>query len=41
MVKLDDSGASETLSQREACRRMVNLLWLAHDEGCEAELGLH
>ena len=29
---------SETLSQKEACRRMVALLALAHDEGCEAEL---
>jgi hypothetical protein len=29
---------SEALPQREACRRMVDLLWLAHDEGCEAEL---
>lgn len=26
------------LSRKEACRRMVDLLWLAHDEGCEAEL---
>jgi hypothetical protein len=29
---------SEALSQKEACRRMVALLALAHDEGCEAEL---
>jgi hypothetical protein len=26
------------LPRREACRRMVDLLWLAHDEACEAEL---
>ena len=29
---------SETLPEKEACRRMVALLALAHDEGCEAEL---
>ena len=29
---------SEALPQRDACRRMVDLLWLAHDEACEAEL---
>ncbi len=29
---------SEALPRRDACRRMVDLLWLAHDEGCEAEL---
>ncbi len=29
---------SETLPQRDACRRMVALLALAHDEDCEAEL---
>ena len=29
---------SEALSQKDACRRMVGLLALAHDEGCEAEL---
>jgi hypothetical protein len=29
---------SEALPQKEACRRMVALLALAHDEGCEAEL---
>ena len=29
---------SETLPQREACQRMVALLWLAHDAACEAEL---
>ena len=29
---------SETLPERDACRRMVALLALAHDEGCEAEL---
>jgi hypothetical protein len=29
---------SEALSKRDACRRMVDLLWLAHDDGCEAEL---
>ena len=32
------AALSEALPQREACRRMVDLLWLAHDEGCEAEL---
>jgi len=26
------------LPRREASRRMVDLLWLAHDEACEAEL---
>lgn len=29
---------SEMLPQKEACRRMVGLLALAHDENCEAEL---
>ncbi len=29
---------SETLPEKEACRRMVALLALAHDEACEAEL---
>jgi hypothetical protein len=29
---------SEALPQRQACRRMVDLLCLAHDEVCEAEL---
>ncbi len=29
---------SEALPQRDACRRMVDLLWLAHDEAREAEL---
>ena len=29
---------SEALPQKDACRRMVALLALAHDEGCEAEL---
>ena len=28
----------KTLPQKQACRRMVALLALAHDEGCEAEL---
>ena len=32
------AALSEALPQREACRHMVDLLWLAHDEGCEAEL---
>ncbi|PNB46052.1 IS21 family transposase, partial [Pseudomonas sp. GW456-12-10-14-LB2] len=32
------AALSGALSQRDACRRMVELLWLAHDEGCEAEL---
>ena len=32
------AALSAALPRREACRRMVNLLWLAHDEGCEAEL---
>ena len=29
---------SEALPRRDACRRMVDLLWLAHDEACEAQL---
>lgn len=29
---------SATLTEKDACRRMVALLALAHDEGCEAEL---
>jgi hypothetical protein len=29
---------SAALPQRDACRRMVDLLWLAHEEACEAEL---
>ena len=29
---------SSALPQRDACRRMVALLWLAHEETCEAEL---
>ena len=29
---------SAALPQRDACRRMVDLLWLAHEEVCEAEL---
>ena len=32
------AALAEALPQREACRRMVDLLWLAHDEACEAEL---
>ena len=32
------AALSANLPQREACRRMVELLWLAHDEACEAEL---
>ena len=32
------TALSSALSRRDACRRMVDLLWLAHDEGCEAEL---
>ena len=32
------AALSETLPRRDACRRMVDLLWLAHDEACEAEL---
>lgn len=31
---------SKALSQKDACRRMVDLLWLAHDDGCEAELAV-
>ena len=31
---------SEKVSHKQACRRMVNLLWLAHSENCEAELAL-
>jgi len=29
---------SEALPRKRACRRMVDLLWLAHGENCEAEL---
>jgi hypothetical protein len=32
------ASLSQTLPEKEACRRMVALLALAHDEGCEAEL---
>jgi len=32
------AALSVALPRKEACRRMVDLLWLAHDEGCEAEL---
>jgi hypothetical protein len=32
------AALSAGLSRKDACRRMVDLLWLAHDEGCEAEL---
>lgn len=32
------SALSAALPQRDACRRMVGLLWLAHEEACEAEL---
>jgi hypothetical protein len=32
------AALSEALPRRDACRRMVDLLWLAHDEACEAEL---
>jgi len=32
------AALSEALPRRDACRRMVELLWLAHDEACEAEL---
>lgn len=32
------AALSSALPRRDACRRMVDLLWLAHDEGCEAEL---
>lgn len=32
------AALSEALPRRDACRRMVDLLWLAHAEGCEAEL---
>lgn len=32
------SALSAALPRKDACRRMVDLLWLAHDEGCEAEL---
>ena len=32
------AALSGTLPRRDACRRMVDLLWLAHDETCEAEL---
>ena len=32
------AALSAVLPRRDACRRMVDLLWLAYDEGCEAEL---
>lgn len=32
------AALSAALPRRDACRRMVDLLWLAHDEGCESEL---
>jgi hypothetical protein len=32
------TALSTALPQRDACRRMVDLLCLAHDDGCEAEL---
>ncbi|MCE3249640.1 MAG: putative integrase [Geminicoccaceae bacterium] len=32
------AALSAALPRRDACRRMVDLLWLAHDEACEAEL---
>jgi hypothetical protein len=32
------TALSDALPQRDACRRMVGLLWLAHEEACEAEL---
>ena len=32
------AALSAALPRRDACRRMVDLLWLAHDEGCETEL---
>ena len=32
------AALSGALPQRDACRRMVALLWLAHEETCEAEL---
>ena len=32
------AALSEALPRRDTCRRMVDLLWLAHDEVCEAEL---
>jgi hypothetical protein len=32
------TALSAALPRRDACRRMVDLLGLAHDEGCEAEL---
>ena len=35
---LDWAALSAVLPRRDGCRRMVDLLWLAHDEGCEAEL---
>ena len=31
----------DALDERQACRRMVGLLALAHDQGCEAALGEH
>lgn len=34
------TALSAALPRRDACRRMVDLLCLAHDEGCEVELAL-
>jgi hypothetical protein len=34
------AALSTALPRHDACRRMVDLLWLAHDEGCETELAL-
>ena len=32
------AALSDALPQKDACRRMVDLLWLAHEDACEAEL---
>jgi len=34
------SRLSEALPRRKACKRMVDLLWLAHSENCEADLAV-
>ena len=34
------TALSEALPRRDACRRMVDLLWLAHEDGCEGELAV-
>jgi hypothetical protein len=39
--RLTFEALREALPERQACRIMVDLLALAHDRGCEAELAVH